>query len=147
MPFLKHEDIVLAYTAGLIDGEGSIMIIKTASPSTLRKHTFILKVVIANTNRQLVDWVKLHFGGDISCQIPKKIVEKPIFYWRVTAKQAYNFLLQIEPYLIIKNNQAKLALEFQKDRGKGKTKLSDNEWQVNETQRLTMKELNKKGVH
>ncbi len=146
MPFPKSKHAILAYTAGIVDGEGSIMILKTSSPSTTRGYTYQLKVAVTNTNEWLVQWMKFQHGGGISMQIPKNPKDKNVFHWRVTAKQAYRFLKDIEPYLILKRNQAELALKFQEHRKKGKTLLTDEENAVYEAQRITMKEYNRKGV-
>jgi len=51
MPFPKSET-VRGYTAGILDGEGSIMIVKFKNPTTKRGYTYQLKVVVTNTNRK-----------------------------------------------------------------------------------------------
>ena len=49
-----------AYLAGLVDGEGSIVIYRDK-----RYETFGIKLEIANTDFELLEWVKTRFGGGI----------------------------------------------------------------------------------
>ncbi len=62
------KDIDLAYIAGLVDGEGCIMITKENRLYTEAKHgyRFWLQVKITNTNKAVLEWVKDLFGGSVS---------------------------------------------------------------------------------
>lgn len=99
---------ILAYAAGIVDGEGCISIISKGGG-----HENIL-VKIVNTDKRLGDWFIKYFGGTFrlgSCkqQNPK---HKPIWIWETSCAKGEQFLELILPYLVIKKPQALIALEF-----------------------------------
>ena len=99
--------LLLAYIAGIIDGEGCIMI-----------HSNLVRVAVKNTNEWLIKFLKMNFGG---CLVYQKHSwgnprSKPIWSWQVDTKKACEFLQLILPYLQIKRPQAELVLSFQKRR-------------------------------
>jgi hypothetical protein len=111
------DPLTLAYTAGLFDGEGSI-VIGCAHPTRAggRKGTrYWLQVGITNTDRELVDWLLATYGGHISDNAKSKSREtcQPCWAWRVMSRQARIFLQDIAPYLRSKKTQAMIAVEFQ----------------------------------
>ena len=56
----KKEEII--YLAGFFDGDGCI----TTSPKTN------FRLTISNTNKEILDWIKKNFGGNINNQhLPK----------------------------------------------------------------------------
>ncbi len=96
---------VLAYAAAIIDGEGCIGIYTHG-------HSIALSVQATNTDVRLVDWFKQHFGDcTIECHIKKKL--SICFVWKLYGSKAKNFLLLIKPYLVLKAEQADIAIEFQ----------------------------------
>ena len=145
MPFPKSET-VRGYTAGILDGEGSIMIVKFKNPTTKRGYTYQLKVVVTNTNEWLCRWLKMQYSGTIQYKKSKRPQEKDIYEWRVVSKQAKEFLEYITPYLIIKKAQAEIAIRFQSNRKRGKPQ-TDEESILDEAERILMRKLNSKGVH
>jgi len=92
-----------AYIAGLIDGEGTIRI----SHDKKYRGSYWPRVSIANSNENLLKWVKTKIGlGYIS-----KKKGKPHEYWC----EGYNvkpLLDAILPYLKVKRKHAELALKF-----------------------------------
>jgi len=102
-----------SYLAGLFDGEGCISICPRKD-----KHgdnAFIFCIQITNTNTTLMKWLIEHFGGVYYSQDGKsrKPNWKPSYRWRVKGRaNEEEFLLGVLPYLVIKKEQAKLALEF-----------------------------------
>jgi len=138
--------ITKGYTAGIIDGEGSIMIIKSKNPTCKRGYSYQLKVVVANTNEWLCQWLKMQYGGTIQYKKSKKLQKKDIYEWRIVSTQARQFLEYIIPYLIIKKAQAEIAIRFQSSRGRGKPR-TNNENILDEAERIRMRRLNSKGVH
>lgn len=111
---------ILAYTAGLVDGEGCIKISinkpNKKNGGKLDKH--YLDVNVTNTNKEVIYWLKNEFGGSVyttygECQGKK---HKQIWRWTIVSNQAKDFLKLIYPYFIIKKEQAKLGIEFQKNK-------------------------------
>lgn len=120
-----------AYLAGLIDGEGSIMLYRRGDGSAMR-------LAITNTYRPVLEWCQATCGvGNI---VDVKATHdaakhKAQRIWLVNSQAAASVLEQIEPYLIIKKEQAQLAIEFQQKLKVPKEK-ADKEWQEQWRQRL-----------
>lgn len=107
-----------AQLAMAIDCEGCIHI----SPTLFKKHwSFSAKMFISNTNLDFLNWIKATVGlGEIKqthraptyMGIGLTDNWKPIYMWVVYSKNMKVILPIIEPYLIIKKDIAKLAIEF-----------------------------------
>lgn len=129
-------DLDCAYLAGLVDGEGSILLYR-------RETTAKFRVVITSTFISVLDWIKEKTGiGSIvkkNCYSDK---HKLAYHWQVNSEAAISVIKQIEPYLIIKKNQAAVAMDFQE-------KLSDPQWKSKTEWQIRyldlMQLLNKRG--
>ena len=135
---LSNEDI--AYIAGLIDGEGSIYI---ASVGPNRRKTVYPIVVVAMTNMAVIQWLtKVTKTGTIKVHNSTSLKRYPYmkiqYRWQLFGKRAQLLCSRILPYLKVKNQQARLILDFPCDMriGRGR-KLIDTD--VNET-RLSLRE-------
>ena len=136
----------LAYTAGIIDGEGCISIVSTPRSEKLGGRYYRLVIVVGNTNEWLIQWLKFNFGGNFyMSRHQKKPTHKPMFQWQIHSQKAADFLSQILPYLQIKKPNADLAIKFQKYGGAGKH-YSDEEKAIKEAQRILMTKFNKTGI-
>lgn len=87
----------LAYVAGFVDGEGCIGIY--ANGTSLR-----LSVQIGQKDKSVLEYVQGVMGGSLSF---KK-------YWTLAwfNAEASDMLKQIQPYLMLKRQQAELCIEF-----------------------------------
>lgn len=104
----------LKYVAGLVDGEGSIFIHKQID-RRLRHYLYYLRLAVSNTYRPILYLLKDQFGGSIKEIIfPKDKNYKTAYIWALASRSAFEFIKLIQPYLIIKKEQAKLATKFQK---------------------------------
>lgn len=107
-------DIQLAYIAGLIDGEGCISI-HIGQDKRGRKRRFDVWINISNTDVRMLAWLKATVGaGDI--HVASKRVNprwNTAYGWRVTGRYAADLLRLVKDYLVIKTDQAEIALEFQ----------------------------------
>ena len=131
--------LLLAYVAGIIDGEGCIGI-----------HSNTVRVAVKQTNEWLIKFLKMNFGGHLVYQKhswgnPRS---KPIWSWAVDAKKAHEFLQLILPYLQIKRPQAELALGFQKRRiRKGRAKrLTPEIKMLDDIDKSLMHKMNQRGL-
>jgi len=107
-------DIKHAFLAGLIEGDGSIMLKAHKDPRKQRGVTFGMYVKVSNTKKELLDFLKENFGGCVSKGWqPKGKGRNAIYDWSIGSEDAQVLLLQLYPYLIIKKKQAKLAVKFQ----------------------------------
>ena len=99
------------YIAGIIDGEGCIGVYRSSD----RDRTFFLQITIANTNIAVLEWLKNKFGcGYLAPQSTSKTrpKNKQSYSLEVSRMKAYEILLRVLPYLIIKKTQAHLGLKF-----------------------------------
>lgn len=106
-------DVELAYMAGMVDGEGSITIgsrnSKQNESEYLVSHT---RVAVYNCHLGVLEWIKERFGGYI-CEAPRDLSRrKKAYSWTVGHRGAALVLDMILPFLIIKQQQARLLLEF-----------------------------------
>ena len=136
----------LSYTAGIIDGEGSIMI-KRSKGNRPNRPTPEYRVVISvtNTNRLLLEWLFKKFGGSIKHYAKQAFGHKPCYTWTITAKSGIIFLRLIKPYVLLKGEQLETALLFQTSVG-GQPRLSTETLMFREECFQKARELNKRGV-
>ena len=103
-------EVEKAYAAGLFDGEGSILIDK---PRRTKGHT--LWVQVAMREPTAVTWLHERWLGSLrpGTKRPKGRDAFVCWYWRRYTSAAAAFLNDILPYLLVKQAQAQLAIEFQ----------------------------------
>lgn len=93
--------LVLAYLAGIVDGEGCVFIQK--------KH--VLTLTIGMRDREAIDLFSSYFG--IVGRTRTKDKKGGIHHvWCVTHRRAFTALKELLPYMRVKRRQAELALEF-----------------------------------
>lgn len=98
----------LGYLAGIVDGEGYIGRIEITYKN--RKIKIGWKLCVANTNEELINWLK-RIGGSVYQWKPRENRKKG-FEWRLLrALDIHKFLKAILPYLIIKKKRAKDIVE------------------------------------
>ena len=111
-------DLFVGYLAGLVDGEGCIYIGRTYAKALCdrtpesRQYLF-LSVSITSTTLMLMCWLKDNFGGSFRSKKPSDEKYKECYGWRLVSNQAAGFLERILPLLIVKREQAEIAIEFQ----------------------------------
>ena len=130
----------LAYAAGIIDGEGCILIqkryIKGKSP------IYSLRVAVSVCDECLCIWLFRKFGGTRIRNYHRGFGFKTVYRWDLGGLRAAEFLGQIFPYLVIKVQQAKLGIEFQNGIGYvGGIYLPAYALQERENQYIMMREL------
>jgi hypothetical protein len=108
MGMKKHSFV---YLAGIIDGEGCLIISKSDRGSY---DNYYGRIHVKNTDRRLMKWLVEHFGGNIHVHKPKSEKHSVAYSWYFSgnAKSKEIFLLALMPYLIIKQEQAKVLVEF-----------------------------------
>jgi len=127
-----------AYLAGIIDGEGSIMLIGRGFGGA---HC---RMSVANTYLPLIDYVYETTGiGGVYRQREATETHKVSYAWRCHAEGAEELLTQIRPYLIVKAAQADLAIETQQ-RLRDPALKADRSWQSEYRERMRM--LNRRGA-
>lgn len=140
---MNLSDTQWAYLAGIMDGEGSFSIGRGGrKPSYGHPNGYInyqLKVSIGNTNVDLHDWLLARVGGaKYLGHRSKTDKHKSGFNWQLHGKDNQKkFILGVLPYLVMKINQAKVALRMILLDGK-QPEARQGLW-------LEMKVLNRKG--
>lgn len=125
-----------AYLAGLIDGEGCVMV-------NLHRDVASIRLVIANTSRAVMDWLCEVTGvGAVITQKAPNARSRVGYLWMCNAETAESVLLQTRPYMVIKPVQADIALDTQQ-RLRDPALKADRSWQLEAHAR--MKSLNRRG--
>jgi hypothetical protein len=102
----------LSYIAGFFDGEGSIHIRKNCNK---RDNAYTLTIQVMNTCLSPLIFIKSIFGGTIAGPYKRGLNHKNIYNWRIDCKKAGIFLESLQPYLLVKIEQCRLALLLRKN--------------------------------
>lgn len=116
-------DLDIRYVAGLFDGEGWITVCKQKlgergyghySPHHVR---YQLVVGIGIPHRPIIEQMHRQFGGGLftnrSAQV-KMPKSRPGYMWKVSSGPASSFLDLLLPHLVVKRDEAVIALQFHK---------------------------------
>jgi len=143
---LNKED--LAYTAGIIDGEGCIKVYKVNAETINRPNNrYTLGIQVNMVDKKVVKWLHNNFGGYFYLH-PANIKNHPnwrdSYRWYLQNQHCIKFLNLILKYLKIKQKQAIYALEFLKLES-GDIKRKHSYWKkfriLNKIGRLPQKEV------
>jgi hypothetical protein len=125
-----------AYLAGIIDGEGSIMIY-------WRESGAFIKLQVTNTSMTLLNWLVTVTGvGNVHLHKRATETHHETHQWITTAAGAATVLAQIRPYLRVKPEQADLAMETY-ERLKVPALKADRTWQSEYRARMQL--MNRRG--
>ena len=112
----KISKIDLAYTAGIIDGEGCIKIYKVNAETINRPNNrYVLNVQVSMVTKEVVRWFYKKYLGYLyldKINTYKHPNWRDRQRWMLQNQKCKLFLEQILPYLKTKKYQAKLALKF-----------------------------------
>lgn len=129
-----------AYIAGFLDGEGSIIIVH-------KKPTrYSLRVSISQSARarQVLDWISevTGIGASINKNPTKGENHAVGLTWVCNSYAAETLLAQLFPYLIVKRQQAELAIDFH-NKLQETALRADKQWQAEYKEKMGV--LNKRG--
>ena len=121
--FVHKKEVAKAYLAGLIDGDGSIFICQSNREKYAKQ--FILRAKVVTIDYDSVRFIQERFGGNVS-------KDKTLYciFWH--CNNAKVLISKIEKYLILKKEQAKLALRIKE------TSSSSNENLFQEMRKLNL---------
>jgi len=106
----------LAYLAGVLDSDGSIMIhqrCRQRAPGSCTRNDVRLVISVAQMRPEAVKLFQEHFGGNICRERTHNL-----YKWQACCRKAAHVVQTIAPYLRLKRTQAWLAQEFLAQRGK-----------------------------
>jgi hypothetical protein len=111
----KLSDTEAAYLAGLLDGEGCIILARESVPNKTQggiRYGYKLNITITNTSSQMIEWLHQTIGGKVFtyAHIPGWRTK---YDWRIYGDEAREILRELRPYLTVKREQAEIALEYQ----------------------------------
>lgn len=97
----------LAWAAGIIDGEGSIVI------SRSRESEFQLQLQVIATSQAMIDRIHAIAGdGHIYTYPGRTPRAQATWRWQIRNHRAAAFLQRVLPYLVVKTEQATLGIDF-----------------------------------
>jgi len=124
--FDNISEIDWARAAAYMDGEGSILIVRRGKKRYDAGKGFYLDVRMTNTDPRLIHWFKERFDGSVIHELRRSKKHRDCYRWHITCQAAARFIEGVLPYLIIKREQAEVALAFQSTlRGAG-TRVSED---------------------
>ena len=114
--------LLLAYLAGIVDGEGSISILPNQWRRKVlgRNPCYSEQVAVGNTNLEVLQLLKETFGGYIGIQKPRSEHRRQFYLWSVGDKGAIKVLDALIPYLRIKKRQAEFCLQLRAIKNRGR---------------------------
>ncbi len=146
---LERAPTLLAYIAGIVDGEGYIGI-KTNGWGKNGRPRYVIRVGVGNSDISLIQLLQVEFGGSVyggnrHLTRTDGSPYRPFWKWELCSRKAASFIESILPYLRIKKPQAELALKFQSRKVPGHWKRGNTV--VEEAERLVMAKWNREGGH
>jgi len=128
-------DTKISYIAGLIDGEGTVLLSlhKYKNKDSKSIYQYYKPVIrIYNTDKKMIDFCKEVFSYGFISSTKTNGRKHTIYHFSVRKKNdLHNFIDKLLPYLITKNKQAKLLLKF----------LDNNDTKNTEVNKLLAKEI------
>lgn len=122
----------LRYVAGIVDGEGCI------SLAMFHNKQLHIRLKVKMNHLELIQALQSQFGGSLTIENPKGN-RKQSYSWQISCGPALEVIKQVQPYLIVKQDQAKLVMMF--------AKLGHNTNEtVNDAFKTLMHKYNKRGV-
>lgn len=134
---------LMAYTAGLLDGEGSIQINGTRNGQGATY--WGLTVQITNVGDGFLEEVRARWGevGSVTYSTSRGSREgRRICNWRLYSAQADWFLRWVQPYVVLKRAHVANALEFRQYVAPHKNWLTPERLEQRERIALEMRRLN-----
>ena len=137
----------LGYICGFIDGEGTITIFKRGK----RSGTFRPTIHIANTNLEVLEWIRRILNLGYIYGAVKKVGKRQKTVWCLyimAQAEIYALLKRVTPHLILKKRQAELVKQFLEIRMQSRQSMhrlnppfSEREFEIQEE----IKNLNQRG--
>lgn len=92
------------WSAGFFDGEGTVGMVPLKSGSRS------LRIAVGQLVMAPLRILQNLYGGSI---VPDSSMDKPFWRWTITADKAMAALVEMEPWLTVKGEQARIGIEFQ----------------------------------
>lgn len=105
---LGDDKLILAYEAGLFDGEGSVFIQQP------RPGYWYLRAAMQMTFFPPIERLHARYGGSVRYddRMNRKEGHKPVWCWSIGGTKAGEFLVAIRPFSLVKAKEIDIALEY-----------------------------------
>lgn len=111
---MEKTEALLGYCAGFFDGEGTV-----AMGKEKHHHAHALRVVIYNSNKEILDIFQGLWGGSLTCRVKgsltgvKYTARRDVWGLQFAEdQQAYHLITDLLPYIRVKQRQFRLAKEY-----------------------------------
>lgn len=133
-------EVDISYAAATIDCEGWVGIARGVgyNRKRVKYQRFNCTCRVGTTSKALADWLHATFEGGVYFRPSQRTKWKDQYIWTLGSDNLIAFLKAILPYLKIKQEQAKLALEYLDN-----FQTNDPQWRESMVQK--MNDLNRKG--
>lgn len=137
---MKNEEIDMAYTAGILDGDGSFSLLLHRSVTKDSWRSFYHPCIqLSNAFEGMSKWMNEKFGGSLRIKKPQQPHHKTLHVWSIRSREGCKRLVEkIIPYLKLKTEQAKTMLDF--------LKIDHFDMALGEKFNLKMKDLNRRAL-
>lgn len=136
----------LIWSAGFIDGEGSLMIKRYKCKTCRREITFQPVISCAQTvqRKEPIYLLQKLFNGSVSFY--KQVGNRyDTITWTVASRDAEKCARELLPYLIVKKRNAKVIINYYNGTIKKGSHITDKEWKRREELFWKMRKFNSKG--
>ena len=107
---MKSEDEIMAYIAGLMDGDGSFSIIKE---KRMRGSIYSPCIQLSNVFEGMVKFLYDLFGGSLKKKSVQRLATKQQYVWNVRGFESCSYFLnKVLPFLVLKKERAEFLLNF-----------------------------------
>lgn len=134
----------IAYTAGIVDGEGCFYIGKVKQGSYGNGWQWRAMLEVTSCDKILIDWLNTLFIGATEEQYrwtSKKKFYRPVYKWRAHGPLLDHLLPLLKPYLTIKSKHCDVMIKFRSTcKNIGSKRLPDS---VNSERDIYHKEMRK----
>jgi hypothetical protein len=111
-------DTEYAWAAGFLDGEGCFRLIRRQGKGKISHVSRQSYIGASQTVREPLDKLAEMFGGKVRIQKRLTVSGKTAWHWEVNgAETVRNCIIKLLPYLMVKQNQAKVVLAFTYEMG------------------------------
>lgn len=110
-----EDKLFLAWAAGFFDGEGCVMV-----SERLKQTIYHLRTSVTQQDPTALHLLKQRFGGNVTPDktaaagdsYARKKGQTLVWRWKAESSVAYNFLRAIEPFVVVKADQVRIALTW-----------------------------------
>lgn len=140
---MKSKNIVdLAWLAGIIDGEGSIFVMKQSRKDRDRTFNYILRISVQSSDRFMAfECMKITGEGATMDTPTQKENQSNTYKWQVSGRKAAQLLEELLPFLRVKKDQAEAAIQFQRTTKKHWRNMTSEDYKNQEDFYYKLKEL------